>query len=207
MNKKPKSAFESYRSSLSQEENETLSAFFTEYQQHNFLIRTEKALMQKDFENAILLYASFGVSLETALERLSIAHLGGFYARPSLRWFALDNAAKIYPFAMAHGSMAVFRISAYLNEDVVPEILQMALTFSIKRFPCFATTVKKGFFWHYLDTSKRRYSVEAETSIPCRPLKVARSGSQSFRVLYYGHRISIEFFHVLTDGYGGMVCF
>lgn len=40
--------------------------------------------------------------------------------------------------------------------------------------------------------------------MPCQPLKVAQSGSQSLRVLYYGNRVSVEFFHVLTDGTGGM---
>ena len=205
MRKKELPPFQSYRVSLSDEEHEALSAFFTEYHQHNFLSGDEKALMRTDFENAILKYAALGVPLFTALERLSIAHLGGFYARPSLRWFALDNAAKIYPFSMAHGRMAVFRLSVYLREAVIPELLQMALTFTIKRFPSFATTVKKGFFWHYLDTAKRRYSVEPEASMPCRPLKVARSGSQSFRVLYYQNRISVEFFHILTDGFGGTV--
>jgi hypothetical protein len=205
MRKKEPSAFENYRTSLPNGDQEALSAFLTEYHQHNFLSGSEKALMRADFENAILQYASLGVPLEKALKRLSIAHLGGFYARPSLRWFALDNAAKIYPFSMAHGRMAVFRLSVHLREAVLPEFLQMALTFTIKRFPSFATTVKKGFFWHYLDTAKRRYSVEPEASMPCRPLKVARSGSQSFRVLYYQNRISVEFFHILTDGFGGMV--
>ncbi|MBN1778015.1 MAG: hypothetical protein JW811_07825 [Clostridiales bacterium] len=205
MSKEHKTTFESYRLSLSAAEDEALTHFFTEYDHHNFLKASDKALMRRDFENAILKYISLGVPLETALKRLGIEHLGGFYARPSLRWFALDSAAKIYPFSMAHGRMAVFRLSVYLTEEVVPEILQMALTFTIKRFPSFATTVKKGFFWHYLDTAKRRYSLEKEASIPCRPLIIARSGSQSFRVIYYQNRVSVEFFHVLTDGFGGTV--
>ena len=131
-------------------------------------------------------------------------NLGGFYARPSAKWFALDDAAKIYPFSMEHGKMSVFRLAVYLKTEIVPELLQMALNFSIRRFPCFATTLKKGFFWHYLDTTKRRFSVMPESDIPCQPLKVSSSGSQSFRVLYYRNRISLEFFHVLTDGTGGM---
>ena len=70
---------------------------------------------------------------------------------------------------MRHGRMAVFRLSAYLKEPVAPALLQMALTFTIKRFPSFATTVKKGFFWHYLDTAKRRYAIEPEVEMPCKP--------------------------------------
>ena len=205
MREETHSAFADYTQSLSTAEGEALSAFFADYFQHNFLHKTEKALMRIDFENAILCYATLGVTLEDALKRLAISNLGSFYARPSLRWFPLDNAAKIYPFSMAHGRMAVYRLSIYLTGDVLPDILQIALSFTIKRFPSFATTVKKGFFWHYLDTSKRRYSLEPELSIPCKPLKVARSGSQSFRVLYYKNRVSIEFFHVLADGSGGMV--
>ena len=100
--------------------------------------------------------------------------------------------------------MSVFRLSVYLKNQVVPELLQMALNFIIRRFPSFATILKKGFFWHYLDTSKRRFCVEQENGIPCQPLKVSSSGSQSFRVLYWDNRISVEFFHVLTDGMGGM---
>jgi NRPS condensation-like uncharacterized protein len=197
--------FEIFKLSLPPEKAVLLQNYVTAYDHHVLLPKKEKELMHRDFENAILKYDSLGVSFEAMLERLAIRNLGDFYSRSSLRWFPLDNAAKIYPFSMAHGRMAVFRLSVYLKEEVIPEILQMALTFTIKRFPSFSTTIKKGFFWHYLDTSKRRYSLETETSIPCRPLKVARSGSQSFRVIYYQNRISIEYFHIITDGFGGMV--
>ncbi len=81
----------------------------------------------------------------------------------------------------------------------------MALTFTIKRFPSFATTLKQGFFWHYLDAAKRRFVVEPELDLPCQPLDVSGSGSQSFRVLYFEKRISVEFFHVLADGTGAMI--
>lgn len=205
MREETRSAFEDFTRSLSSAEGEALSAFFEDYAHHNFLHAKEKALMRHDFENALLRYRTLGVALSEALKRLDIGNLGGFYARPSLKWFPLDNAAKIYPFSMAHGRMAVYRLSVYLTEDVIPDILQIALSFTVKRFPSFTTTVKKGFFWHYLDTSKRRYSLEPEASMPCKPLKIARSGSQSFRVIYYKNRVSIEFFHVLTDGSGGMV--
>ena len=205
MSKVLPSAFDTYRDTLSQADQAALAAFFIDFEHHNFMRDSEKVSMRKDFENAILACVALGVSLHETLKRLDTENLSGFYARPSKRWFPLDSAAKIYPFSMAHGRMAVFRLSAYLRQAVVPELLQMALTFTIKRFPSFATTVKRGFFWHYLDTAKRRYAIEPETSIPCRPLTVARSGSQSFRILYYGNRISVEFFHVLTDGFGGLV--
>lgn len=197
--------FDEYRNSLSGEDAQRLTEFFTAFDSHCLMAAAEKKKLRRDFERALLYYRDAGLPLETALSRLDIRNLGGFYARPPVLWFALDDAAKIYPISMGHGQMSVFRLSAYLKRDVVPELLQMALSFTIKRFPSFATTLKKGFFWHYLDTAKRRFSIEPEADIPCRPLKVSHSGSQSFRVLWYKNRISVEYFHVLTDGTGGMV--
>ena len=189
----------------SPQEAEMLERFFVFFDAHCLLQSSEKRRLRADFEKAILHYLSSGLPLEEALRRLDIKHLGGFYARPPVLWFPLDDAAKIYPLSMAHGKMAVFRLSVYLRQDVVLPLLQMALNFTIKRFPSFATTLKKGFFWHYLDTAKRRFTAEAESDIPCQPLKVSASGSQSFRLLCWKNRISLEFFHVLTDGSGGLV--
>lgn len=197
-----KKAFHAY---MQQQTDVTrLKSFFTDFDTHCLLNRTEKDKLREDFERALLYYATIGISQEKALELLDIKNLGGFYARPARMWFALDDAAKIYPLSMEKGRMSVFRLSVYMKEAVVPELLQMALNFTVKRFPGFATTLKKGFFWHYLDMTKRRFCVEEETNIPCQPIKVSRSGSQSFRVLYYTNRISVEFFHVLSDGMGAV---
>ena len=203
--KAPVSPYKSYRDKLSEQDSQTLDDFFVEFESHCSLPREEKAKLRSDFENALAYYSDSGVRLSVALERLSISKLGGFYSRPAILWYALDDAAKIYPLSMKRGQMAVFRLSVYLKEDIVPELLQMALTFTIKRFPSFATTVKKGVFWHYLDTAKRRYVIGQDNGLPCHPLKIARSGSQSFRVMYYKNRISVEFFHILTDGTGGLI--
>lgn len=202
---KPLSQFQILRNSLSDEEDGLLESFFKELKSHIFLSRNERASFYKDFENALCFYSSHSVTLTESLRRLDPENLGGFYARPPFLWFALDDAAKIYPLSMKHGQMAVFRLSAYIDGPVVPEILQIALDFTIKRFPSFATTVKKGFFWHYLDTCKRHFLIEDESPIPCRPFPIGRSGSQSFRVIHFENRISVEFFHVLTDGNGGLV--
>ena len=197
--------FARYLQTLSDADLSLIHCFFAEFDSHNSLVRSEKLKMQGDFEYALLFYNSIKVPLGDALSRLNINNLGGFYIRPPILWYALDNAAKIYPISMKHGEMSVFRLSVYFKNVVVPELLQIALTFTIKRFPTFATTVKKGFFWHYLDTAKRRYYIAPESDIPCRPLIVSRSSSQSFRVLYFNNRVSVEYFHILTDGAGGMV--
>ncbi len=203
--KKQATPFQQYMETLSDGEREIIYRYFSRWSEHVALSRAMKAAMKTDLETAILYYIAVGTPLDQALARLDVENMGGFYARPAMQWYPLDDAAKIYPLSMKQNAMAVFRLSVYLKEAVVPEILQIALTFTVKRFPSFATTIKKGFFWHYLDAAKRRYAVEPETDIPCRPLNIAASGSQSFRVLYFESRISVEFFHVLTDGTGGMV--
>ena len=198
------SPFIVYRLTLKEQDRAALDGLLENYERHCLLSRMDAASLREDVERALLWYHSAGVPLEEAIARLSPIHLGGFYARPPVTWFPLDDAAKIYPLSMRPGKMAVFRLSIYLRQPVVPELLQMALTFTVKRFPSFATTVKSGFFWYYLDTAKTRFAVEPAGSIPCQPLDVSRSGSASFRVLYHDNRISVEFFHILTDGTGGI---
>jgi hypothetical protein len=196
--------FALYFRDLPEEQQAELTQFFKDFDAHVLLSKRETLSIRADFENALLYYANAGVPFEQALERLHIENLGGFYARPATLWYSLDGAAKIYPLSMRHGQMTVFRMSVYFRREIVPELLQMALTFTIKRFPSFATTVKKGLFWHYLDACKCRYGIEPESDVPCRPLQISRSGSQAFRVVYCQNRLSIEYFHVLTDGAGGM---
>ena len=205
--KNTKPTFSSFTETLTEAENVQLQEFFSEFDTHFLLSKNDRKQFRADFEAAILLLYKKGVSMSEILSRLALSNLGGFYARPSVMWFPLDDAAKIYPISMDHGSQQVFRISIYFKEDVIPELLQMALTFTIKRFASFATTLKKGFFWHYLDTVKKRFPIEEEHNLPCQPIKVSASGSQSFRLMYYKNRVSAEFFHVLTDGTGAMTFF
>ncbi len=203
--KKAATEFSRWLSSLPDGDRERVGVFFRVLDQHLRLSGEWKRQIIRDFENALLWYEKNGVPLEEALELLSPVNLGGFYSRPADGWFPLDAAAKVYPLSMSHKQMAVFRLSVYLDAPVAPELLQMALTFTIKRFPFFATTIKNGVFWHYIDAAKRRFPVEPESTVPCADINVSMTGSKSFRVLYYENRISCEFFHILTDGTGGTV--
>ena len=200
-----KIAFYGFLDSLCEEDREKINRFFSEFDLNFSLSKAEKRKFKYDFERAICALYERGTSIDEALERLALANLGGYYARTSVMWFPLDDAAKIYPISMEHGRQMMFRLSVYFKEDVIPEILQMALTFTIKRFPSFATCLKKGVFWYYLDAVKKHFSIEEENDVPCQPINVSISGSNSFRLMYYKNRVSAEFFHVLTDGTGGIV--
>ena len=63
------------------------------------------------------------------------------------RWYALDNAAKIYPAVMNPDWGAVFRLSCTIDEEVDPVALDAALVRAMKRFPMFAVSLRRGLFW------------------------------------------------------------
>ena len=169
------------------------------------LSRKHTNQMLEDHVRALRWLRDRGDSLESAMAHLSPERLGSFYQQERTDWYPLDVAAKIYPLSMSVKRMMVFRLSCYLKEPVVPEMLQMALSYVMPRFPSFATTIKCGFFWHYLDSGMRRYAVRPETKLPCAVMKVGAVHSPSLRVVYFQNRISVEFFHILTDGTGGSV--
>lgn len=198
------SLFNQLRESFTEEEKEKLDHHFEDFRLHCHMSKKEYNLLREDIAAALLYYEKNGITLDEALCRLNNEKLGGFYATPASLWFSLDDAAKIYPFSMQEGYMNVFRIAMNMKEPVVPELLQMALNFTIKRFPSFATTLKTGLFWHYLDSTKRRFTVHEAKDIPCSSIPISQSGAQAFRVLYYQNRISVEFFHILTDGTGAV---
>ena len=168
------------------------------------LPRAQKRALISDFRRAAEVLVSRGLSPAEAAARLGHERLGDFYLSAPDYWYPLDDAAKIYPMSMTDGWMSVFRLSAYLDAPVEPSLLQLALGLTMPRFPFFAMKIKRGVFWHYIDGVKRRFTVQPETELPCAPMNVAAGDSQSFRVLYYGRRVSVEFFHILTDGTGGL---
>ena len=202
---KRKAPFNTFMNSLTDEQKDKVRAFLACFQEHLDIPRSDGKLIIADARNALMYLAGTGTGLDEAMKRLSGENLGGFYAHEAHAWYPLDDAAKIYPLSMRFGRMPMFRLSCYLKQEVVPELLQLALDFTIRRFPSFATIVRKGIFWHYLDSVKRRFGISKDEGIPCRPLRITSVGFQSFKVLYHDNRISCEFFHVLTDGNGGMV--
>lgn len=121
-----------------------------------------------------------------------------------LPWWTLDNAAKIFPSTSSSHDSKVFRIFCELNEDVEPGALQAALDSTVEQFPIFRSVLKRGWFWYYLEDSPLPPKAGPETLPPCWPIYPSPRRSLLFRVLYFGSRISLEVYHVLTDGTGAM---
>ena len=122
-----------------------------------------------------------------------------------LHWLRLDNAAKIYPAARRKNWSNVFRQSATLTEEVDTQVLQSALDVMVRRFPSIASRLRKGAFWYYLQQVEAAPAIREEYSYPLVYMSKAEMRRCAFRVIVYGKRIAVEFFHALTDGAGALV--
>lgn len=118
--------------------------------------------------------------------------------------YTLDNAAKLFPAVTNRSNTSVFRVAAIMKERVDHHALQRAADSALKRYPFFAVGFRQGLFWNYMKSNKRQLPVQRESEYPCAPMD--KDGNDGFfiRVLYFGCRIAVEFFHSLTDGFGGI---
>lgn len=114
------------------------------------------------------------------------------------KWYKLDNAAKIFPPTSNKDDPKVFRFACELYEEVDPKTLEWALDKTLEEFPLFASCLKKGLFWYYLETSSVSCKIVKEEDAVCAPI----DSELLFRVSYYRNRINLEVYHALTDGTG-----
>lgn len=119
-------------------------------------------------------------------------------------WFKLDNAAKLYPAIANSRWMSMFRLSVEMEDMIDPALLQQAVDRVMPRFPTMNVQLRAGLFWYYLEEVSRQLPVRQDSGHPCMPFSKEKDGRFLIRVFYYRHRISVEFFHVLTDASGGM---
>ncbi|MBQ2138016.1 MAG: hypothetical protein II432_01210, partial [Erysipelotrichaceae bacterium] len=196
---------EKLKGGLDEKDRLLIDGFFYQLSEQIDLPIVFRSQLIQHFINGFEYYLEQGMKVSDICKLLEVSNLGSFYLEKSRTSYSLDNAAIVYPLGMRYGQMPMFRLSAELKEEVEPSLLQLALDFTIKRFPTFSAIIKNGFFWHYLESVNTVYLVEEEKDIPCKPISIILRSYRSFRVLYYRRRISVEFFHVLTDGSGGMV--
>ena len=121
------------------------------------------------------------------------------------RWYRLDNAANLYPAVKSRTRPGLFRVSATLKEPVQPELLQQALSTTLKRIPSFSVRMRSGLFWHYFHHSDDILHIQEDVVNPCMSLSPRNDGGFQIRVRYYDRRIALEVFHSVSDGSGAMV--
>ena len=120
------------------------------------------------------------------------------------KWYPLETSAKIYPAILSPRQPNVYRLACVLTEDVDPQILQEALNLTMTRYPSFCVNLKAGVFWFFFQETDKKLKLQPETDYPCRMIDPTDEDGFLFRVLWYKRRISLEVFHVIADGTGGM---
>jgi hypothetical protein len=108
---------------------------------------------------------------------------------------------------MVGADTRVFRLVCELKEEVDPEILQQALDMALEQFPYMNCCLRKGIFWYYMDEMEHGAKVREEDTVALRALYVPGRKNLLYRVTYFGKRINLEMFHVLSDGTGGFMFF
>ncbi|GAB3769142.1 alcohol acetyltransferase [Microlunatus parietis] len=119
-------------------------------------------------------------------------------------WVRLDNASNIFLAARSDADPKVFRLSAELDHDVDPRLLQVALDATYDRYRLYHAVLRRGVFWYYLQESDLRPLVTADEQYTCAPIYRADQRNLLFRVLHHDQRISLELFHALSDGIGAL---
>jgi NRPS condensation-like uncharacterized protein len=120
------------------------------------------------------------------------------------KWHRLDNTATIYPVISNRNLSSVYRVSARLKSEIVPELLQKALDQTMPWFESFQVRLRRGAFWYYFETNKKRPMISEERTVPCGYIDQASNNQFLFKVSYYKRRISLEVFHAVSDGTGAI---
>ena len=122
-----------------------------------------------------------------------------------LEWIKPDNTANFCTMVTTKKFAHIFRLSVELEEEIDPVILDSALQVTLKRIPAFGLKLRYGLFWNYLQLAKDKPEVEEDVRNPMVRGSWKFHKHFLFRVRYYGKRISLEVFHALADGTGGMI--
>lgn len=119
-------------------------------------------------------------------------------------WVRLDNASNIFLAARSDADPKVFRISAEVDHNVEPRILQEALDATYERYRLYHAVLRGGMFWYYLQTSDLHPTVAPEHLPTCAPIYREDRRNLLFRVVYRRRRVILEIFHALSDGTGAL---
>lgn len=120
------------------------------------------------------------------------------------RTYPLDNSAIIHLVARSRRHSNAFRVTVSLKDSVCPQTLQKALDRITPRFPCVIAGIRAGFLQYRLVPVKEPPLIQPDT-VCLAPMRKAEIRTCAVRFFYQDNQISAEFFHALTDGYGGMV--
>ncbi|MDN6171750.1 MAG: alcohol acetyltransferase, partial [Yaniella sp.] len=106
-------------------------------------------------------------------------------------WVRLDNASNIFLAARSETDSKVFRISAEMDHEVEPELLQTALDTTYDRYTLYHAVLRRAIFWYYLQDSDLRPEAAPDDQYTCAEIYDPRRPGLLFRVMYHYRRINL----------------
>lgn len=119
--------------------------------------------------------------------------------------FDLDGSGIIYAVTNKKTWNRVFRVAAVMKDDVKPDILRQAVIDVRDRFPTYFVQLDSEFYQYKLKTVADTDVVEPEDTYPCGHIDAGTGSKPMFRVKWFENRISLEIFHIISDGTGAMI--
>lgn len=118
--------------------------------------------------------------------------------------YAVDNASILFLALLRKTHSNIFRFSITLSETISPEVLQQAVNNTYRRFPTIYARIKPGPFSYAVVPIEHAPLVQPD---PGCLLTMSKEEVQrcAYRVYYEENVISIEAYHVLTDGHGAII--
>lgn len=120
-------------------------------------------------------------------------------------WYQVDNVSKVFLATCGKQDTRTLRVSCTLKDDIIPELLQQSLLQTIQLRPQFQVRIRRGVFWHYMESTDVLPEVAEESGRICPLLYTpGRWDCLHYRVTYFQNRINLDLFHVLSDGTGAL---
>lgn len=114
-----------------------------------------------------------------------------------------DGAGIVYPYVATKSWNSVYRIEAVLRKTPDVNAIKQAVAELRKNYPYFFSTTVETEKRIALVPSKGNETVFRSDGIKCKPFDL-KNGTPLIRFVYSTDKISLEMFHSLTDGHGGI---
>ncbi len=118
-------------------------------------------------------------------------------------WLKIDTASIMFTSLSTKKWGRSYRTSAvFKDEEINPELLRRAAADVMKRYPSTHTSLRKGFFWNYLEGATSLPEIREEYSRTLLPITARNDSRPDFRLVYHKRRLAMESSHHIGDGRG-----
>jgi NRPS condensation-like uncharacterized protein len=115
----------------------------------------------------------------------------------------LDDQAKIFSLSFNKKDTSIFRLSVTLKQNIDEKILQNSLIKSLVKYKDFKVKLKRGILWYYLEENDNDPIIFKEQDYTFKKINTEDNNDYLFKITYFKNKISVDFFHLLTDGGSG----